>query len=112
MIEINKGTKEIKLDDKTHQLDYRIKDGYVIDDLIIILLSPDDHKVRFGQFQNLLALNFEGKIVWHAELSTNRPGDFYWEIYSINPLQAFSFCSFHCHIDIKTGKIIKQTFCK
>tara|TARA_B100001094_G_scaffold333065_1_gene408267 strand:+ start:407 stop:745 length:339 start_codon:yes stop_codon:yes gene_type:complete len=112
MIEINKGNKEIKLDDKTHQFDHRIEDGYVIDDLIIILLSPDDHKVRFGQFQNLLALNFDGNILWHAELSTNRPGDCYREIYSITPLQALSFCSFHCHIDIKTGKITKKIFYK
>ncbi len=79
---------------------------------VIVLFDPDEHIPKFGQFQNLLALDFRGAILWKAELLTTETGDCYYKVFSKKPLQVISYKSYKCEIEIDTGKMILRDFTK
>ncbi|QPJ63677.1 MAG: hypothetical protein G3M70_02010 [Candidatus Nitronauta litoralis] len=83
-------------------------------------MDPNENLGKEEQFKNLFGYNLEGKQLWVAELPTSKKADVYYKIKkkrnTLSPwtfsLIAYSFCSYECEIDIKTGKIIKSVFYK
>lgn len=95
------------------ELDYKILVAYeATENTIIVLLDPDSNLSKFGQFNNLVALDKEGKEKWTAELPTTTSGDCYMQIVSREPLVVDSFSSYRCQIDLETGKIEQKRFYK
>jgi len=97
--------REIPLE---HPVDYSFKWR----DKIILMYDPDAIVEKFGQFQNLIAIDSNGEMHWTAELPTTKTGDRYTEISSENPLIVNSFHSYVCEIDPETGKIVTKIFTK
>ena len=88
--------------------------------MVFVLLDPDSYlastayKLARQQgapaMRNLIAFNSRGDRLWEAEM----PGvsDYYYKIQSASPLSAYSFSSYLCEIDPKSGRIAKRTFFK
>jgi hypothetical protein len=94
------------------KLDYPISEAFELGDVIIVLLDSDAYAEKFGQFQNLIALNEIGELLWKAELPTAQSGDRYYKIAKQSPLIVYSIYSEECEIDPATGKIKTKTFFK
>ncbi len=104
---------EITINGENIKLDYPIYQLAVKKDKIIILIDPDYNTKRWGQFPNLLCYDNRGIYLWTAELPTTDTGDSYYQFKVKNEyLEAYSWRSFTCHMDIETGKIVKQIFTK
>ncbi len=97
---------------KSIELEYPVRDAFMLGDKIIVLFDPNAYIEKFGQFRNLIALTEDGDRLWSAELPTNQSGDTYFRVSSRNPLVANSFHSFDCEIDESTGRIRKKVFTK
>jgi hypothetical protein len=96
-------------------LQWPIRDAVEIDDKIIVLLDPnaylkDPSFEKGSDFRNLIAFSKEGKKLWEAEYPQLE--DYYYEIESKYPLRVYSFSSYDCIIDEKTGQIISMEFFK
>jgi len=89
-----------------------IKDAFLISDVIVILLDPDENLGIDGQYQNLIGYNLTGSCIWRAELPTIKTSDVYWKINSSKPLVVSSWSSYNCHIDELTGLIVEKEFYK
>ena len=101
--------KTLKVGEKTFVLKYEINDAFLTDNRIIVLYDPDACK---GKFQNLECFSLEGKKIWTAELPDPAFGDAYGGIISYSPLKLYSFTSYRCEINVKTGKIEQKEFTK
>ena len=112
MIDIQFVENSITVNSKKFDLAYPIKTAFALDDKVIVLFDPDSYIPKFGQFQNLIALNGMGNEIWKAELPTTLSGDCYYEIASKNPLKVYSFKSYECEIDLDTGKLKNKIFFK
>ena len=86
---------------------YPISDAYSINNQIVVLYDPDAFK---GKFRNLECFSLEGEKDWTAELPDPGREDYYFQIASYNPLKVYSFTSYTCQINIKTGKIEQREF--
>jgi hypothetical protein len=112
--------KNLFVDGKSIFLQYEIRDAFVLDGKIIVLIDPDSYlqdpayskERRRGNnpFKNLVALSLDGSLLWEAEFPEKV--DYYYFISSKQPLVANSFSSFRCCIDINTGKIVTKEFYK
>jgi outer membrane protein assembly factor BamB len=94
-----------------------VESAFAADGKVIVLYDADVYwqgfgTFQFGQFENLVALDPDGKKIWTAELPTNYPGDCYYEMRPGRPLVAYSWQSYICKIDIDTGKIVDREFTK
>lgn len=94
------------------RLDHPVIDAFIIDEKVVVLFDPDDYIPKYGQFKNLIALNYLGEILWVAELPTTGTGDCYIKIISKNPIKAISYRSQICEINESTGKIVSKEFTK
>jgi hypothetical protein len=112
MIKVRFNKNAIYINDKTFELEYPIDTTVVVDEKVIVLFDPDSYTSKFGQFQNLIALDVEGHEIWRAELPTNESGDCYYMISEVKPLKASSWKSYECQIDTDTGKIVDMVFYK
>jgi hypothetical protein len=112
MIALSFSGNVITVNGNNIKLDYPIQTAFLLGDKIIVLYDPDSYVPKFGQFQNLLAIDLNGKEIWKAELPTTMTGDCYYKIASKNPLKAYSFKSYECEIDLDTGRIKNKTFLK
>ncbi|MCL8312680.1 hypothetical protein FH593_13455 [Leptospira interrogans] len=79
---------------------------------IVILLDPDAYLSTTENDKNLIAYDTKANPLWEAEFPQIYKGDYYYKIASKNPLIVYSFSSYHCEIDINTGKIISSEFYK
>lgn len=87
---------------------------------MLVLIDPDSYltdpeyrrKLRAGMAapRNLRAFSTEGDLLWEAEMPER--ADYYHEIVSADPIEAYSFSGFLSRIDPRTGKIISKTFTK
>ncbi len=59
---------------------------------------------------NLLGYDSSGARIWEAEFP--RHSDYYYKVTSRTPLVAYSFSSYSCEIDPKSGKIKAKSFFK
>lgn len=91
---------------------HEVKDAFIVGDTVIVLPDPDADPGRTGQFQNLRGFDVEGKQLWSAELPTGKPSGVYTRIVSRSPLQADTFSSFECEIDLASGRIVRKEFFK
>ena len=91
----------------------KINEAFELNNLVIVLLDPNVSTDKNQKYKNLLAYNFKGQFVWHADLpESNMPDDAYWKIISREPLLAKSFSSYDCEIELLTGKILNINFYK
>lgn len=102
----------LTVDDKSVTMEFAIREAFEIDHVIVVLLDPDADLGTQSQYKNLIGLNANGEILWHADLPTVRQSDVYWRIASRSPLIASSFSSYDCEIDVRTGKVIRADFYK
>lgn len=102
----------LKLGSVKHDFEHKLKLVEIYDDKIIILFDPDSYIKKFGQFNNIVAIDFSGNKIWTAELPTNSSGDLYLSITSRDPLIAYSIKGFDCEIDTATGKVNAIEFIK
>lgn len=89
-----------------------IKEAFVLSDVIVVLLDPDENLGRDGQYKNLKGYNMTGNCIWKAELPTEKTSDVYWKIKSEDPLVASSFSSYNCQINELTGRIVEREYYK
>ncbi|AVV80770.1 hypothetical protein LEP1GSC161_2026 [Leptospira santarosai str. CBC1416] len=94
------------------ELPYQIGDAFEIDGIIVILFDADDNLVLTHNNENLIAYDIKGNFLWAAEYPQISKEDYYYKIQSKKPLIAYSYSSYQCEIDIKTGKIISSEFFK
>jgi hypothetical protein len=94
------------------QMEYPVEEAFEADNKVIALLDPDAFVEKFGQFNNLCAVDLSGRRLWTAELPTTDSGDRYYKIASRTPLIAYSIWSYECEIDADTGRIRRRTFFK
>jgi hypothetical protein len=112
--------KEIICDKFCFEAPYKVRDAFVFDSKVIVLLDPNDYledpayskERRRGQnsIRNLFALSSSGIPLWEAQYPEEI--DYYYEIISQFPLIANSFSSYECMISLDTGKILRQEFHK
>jgi hypothetical protein len=69
--------------------------------------------VFYREIYNLFRISPSMDILWKAELPTTNTGDSYHSLDIVNDkIRAYSWCSYECFIDPKTGKIIEKIFTK
>lgn len=108
------------IDGKSLSMQYDIRDAFVSDGRIIILIDPNaylkdpayskERRRGLNPLKNLFALSMNGKLVWEAEFPEG--ADYYYSIESRLPLTVKSFSSYRCVIDVDTGKIKAKEFYK
>jgi hypothetical protein len=102
----------ISVNGRYFQMGYPIEEAFEADEKVVVLLDPDAFVEKFGQFNNLCAVDFSGRLLWTAELPTTDPGDRYYKITSRTPLIAYSVWSYECEIDADTGRITRRIYFK
>lgn len=76
----------------------------------IVLLDPDQ---KNGIFQNLVAVDVNGCILWKAELPDSTGGDVYLDVnFQGDLLVAHSWSGFKVVIDPESGRILSKEFTK
>ena len=113
---LNAEERKVRLPDGRYiEVEHQVKTAHWVDDKALVLYDADAYwqdfgSLQFGQFPNLVAYDAEGNKLWTAELPTNESSDCYVELVSMQPLVAYSWKSFECTIDLKTGKIISREY--
>lgn len=120
MISLNFEGDKILVGDRLFTMPYLVREAFVLDDKIIVLLDPNSYlkdpnygiERRRGKdtLKNLFALSEAGKLLWEAEMPEQ--ADYYYKISSLSPLKVNSFSSYKCEIDPQTGKILSKEFFK
>jgi len=88
-----------------------IKQLQIQDRAIHVVLINSDEKM--GSFQNLIAIDNSGHILWKAELPDPLTGDMYVDIsLQNNRLIAYSWSGYRVEIDLTSGQIISRKFTK
>jgi hypothetical protein len=113
--------KKLKIDNRTIETPCEIaeilktKEGIVVRLEPFVTLSGRIYDVRevdnCYKGSNLLCYSKEGILRWEAEFPRTNE-DYYYQIESECPLRVFSFSSYLCEIDIRTGKIVTAEFYK
>ncbi|MGI4851120.1 MAG: hypothetical protein ACRYGR_04200 [Janthinobacterium lividum] len=92
MIEFDE--KILNINEKKFDFEFPIKKVIQFNDIYLILLDPDSNMRKFGQFPNLLGLDYNKGIIWRAELPTTVTGDCYYTLDTVNnEIKAYSWCS-------------------
>jgi hypothetical protein len=76
----------VSINGNSFDMDYPIEEAFEADGKAIVFLSSDAFVGKFGQFNNLCALDFSGRRLWTVELPTTDTGDRYYRIASRMPL--------------------------
>lgn len=108
MIEIEGTT--VRFDGRELEGEYPVYDARQAGEMLLVLYRPESY--RGGQFRNLVAFDSSGRELWKAELPTTASMDSYYQLVSVKPIIADSYCSYRCTIDEATGRIIKKEFFK
>ena len=93
-------------------LPYAVLDAYEANNVIVVLVDPDDYIGKEKRYKNLVAYNFLGEEIWEADFPQNYKPDYYWTISNRNPLIVNSYSSHECVIELSTGKILSTSFYK
>ncbi len=102
---------ELHVSGSVFTLDFPIQDVREVSGKIVVLFRPDA-ATGLGQFRNLVAYDPQGLKIWEAELPTNSSMDAYYQLVPDVSLVADSICSYRCHLDPTTGRIISKEFFK
>jgi len=111
-VDINFVDRKLIINGNEVSVDYPVKEAFNFKDKILVFFDPDTYKSKFGQFHNLICVDFYGNKIWEVELPTHESSDRYYKISRKSPLILYSITSFECEIDPNTGKIIKKVFYK
>ena len=80
--------------------------------LIIVLMDPNENRAA-ARFQNLVAYDAQGTLLWKVSLPTTSGPDCFTEFdVSKDQLTAFSFSCYRCEVDLKDGSLITKAFVK
>lgn len=113
MIDYKIENESLRLGDMRIDFDYPIEKVLPYKGIYLVLLDPNSHKKKWGQFPNLFGVSPIIGILWKAELPTTNTGDSYHSVEIINDkINAYSWCSYECFIDPNTGRIIERNFTK
>ncbi len=112
MTDINYSKDTVTISGLTIQFNYIVMMAFEVMGKVIVLFDPDELIPKFGQFNNLIAIDMHGIKLWEAELPTSDTGDCYYKISSKSPLRAISYKSYICEIDLNSGRIISKSFTK
>jgi len=120
MTQVSRRSRELLIDDKPIELEYRVLDAFELNGKAIVLLDPDaylqdpgygkERRRGDGALRNLRAMSLSGELLWEAELP--EAADYYYRIVDRHPLTALSFSSYRCQIDVATGRIVHKEFYK
>ena len=103
----------VEIDGRTHHLIAPAKLVIDVGLLVVVLLDPDAHIPKFGQFENIVALRRGGEECWRAELPTTTTGDCYLAArLHGDTISARSFSSYDVELDALTGRILSKEFSK
>jgi hypothetical protein len=112
MISVKFDGKLLTIDDRIVPMPHEIRDAFALGDKVIVFLDPDADLGSSGKYSNLVAVDSGGRLVWRAELPTERDSDVFTRIVSREPLVADSFSSFECEIDPGNGRLLSTRFFK
>jgi hypothetical protein len=112
MISVKFDGKLLTIDDRIVPMPHEIRDALALGDKFIVFLDPDADLGSSGKYSNLVAVDSGGRLVWWAELPTERDSDVFTRIVSREPLVADSFSSFECEIDPGNGRLLSTRFFK
>jgi len=104
--------KILNIDGKELELEFTISDARIIDNLAIVIYKFDDSVPKYRQFQNCMAFDKNGELVWTAEHPTNTTADSYVEFINSNDNRIWNFGCFICEIDFSNGKLLNVKFTK
>ena len=102
--------KILAIDRKEFELEHRIKEVRIIENLAIVVYDFDENAPTHRQFQNCKAFDENGKLVWTAEHPTNMTSDSYVEFMKENRI--WNFGCFICELDFRNGKLKNTIFTK
>jgi len=109
---VKSDNRTLIIDEKQFELEYRIKDVRIIDDLAVVIYDFDENAPRHKQFQNCQAFDNNGDLIWIAEHPTNTSSDFYVEFMKGRENKLWNFGCFICELNFKNGKLINSDFTK
>ena len=104
--------RELRINGQAHLLAFPICDAFQLGPVILVMFDPDSDPKKFGQFQNVIALDVEGNVVWEADLPTSNTGDRYYRVASRDPLTLNSTQSYDVILDPTSGRILDRRFTK
>lgn len=100
------------IDGKQFELEHRISEVRIIENLAIVIYDFDDNAPKHRQFQNCKAFDENGELIWTAEHPTNTTADSYVEFMSGSENKIWNFGCFICELDFKNGKLKNAVFTK
>ena len=112
MKKVKSENRTLFIDGKQFELEHRIKDVRIINDLAVIIYDFDENAPRHRQFQNCKAFDINGNLIWTAEHPTNMTADLYVEFMKGRGKKLWNFGGFVCELDFKNGKIKNAEFTK
>jgi len=112
MINISFSNNKVVIDGTDVPLQYEVMDAFELKGKVVVLFDPDSFIPKFGQFKNLIAIDFSGNLLWEAQLPTTESGDCYYKLVSREPLKALSFKSYSCEINVSDGSVTSKDFTK
>lgn len=113
MISLSYEGNILSVNKKQIECSQNIKEAFVVDDVVVVLLDPDAKTDKKKKYKNLLAYNANARCVWVADLPNSRmANDAYWKVQSKVPLLVSTFSSYDCEIDLRSGKIKESVFYK
>ena len=112
MVEITFDDRLPRIGTTSVTLEHPVREAFLLDGRVIVLLDPDSQAAAGKTFRNLIALDLSGRPLWTADPPTARPADACTRIVSRVPLRADSFSSFECEVDASTGNLVGTKFFK
>lgn len=109
---VKSNKRTLFIDEKEFELEHRIKDVRIIDNLAVVIYDFDENAPRHRQFQNCKAFNNNGELIWTAEHPTNMTADSYVEFMKGRGNKLWNFGGFICELDFKNGTLKNAVFTK
>lgn len=102
----------IEIDGREIELEHRIKDAKIINEIIVVIFDFDENAPKHRQFKNCIALDQDGKKLWTAEHPTSSTSDFYVNFIKGQKNWLWNFSCYECEVDFTNGKLKNVIFTK
>lgn len=105
----------LELPNRTIELPFPASSIFLLPGICLAIVMYDYNANRSqARFQNIVAYDYDGVQVWHAELPSTSMPDCFTELRSASEekIEAFSYSCFSCVINPKTGKLERKEFTK
>ena len=101
------------LNEKEITFDLEIERVLEKDNMLIVLILEDGSELTNKHYQsrNIFGISPDGEILWQVEAPTQDPVDLYTQLTEEDGMAlGGSWSGWNCHLDPKTGKILKRIF--